>query len=45
MLLDTRGQQYSFVELRDFLEKAGFEDIGVTHSFGYYSVVTGTKAR
>jgi SAM-dependent methyltransferase len=45
MLLDTRGQQYSFVELRDFLEKAGFENIGVTHSFGYYSVVTGTKAR
>lgn len=44
MLLDTRGRQYTYLELRDFLAKAGFEDVGVTHSFGYYSVVTATKA-
>ena len=43
MLLDTRGQQYTFPELRDFLAKAGFTDIGVTHSFGFYYIVSGTK--
>jgi predicted O-methyltransferase YrrM len=44
MLLDTRGQQYTFPELQDLLSAAGFTDIGVTHSFGYYYVVTGRKA-
>ena len=44
MLLDTRGQQYSFLELRDFLTRVGFTNIGVTHSFGFYYVVTGTKS-
>jgi acetylserotonin N-methyltransferase len=43
MLLDTRGQQYTFPELRNLLAEAGFRHIGVTHSFGFYSVVTGTK--
>ena len=44
MLLDTRGQQYTFPELRDLLADAGFTDIGVTHTFGYYYVVTGRKS-
>jgi len=43
MLLDTRGQQYTFPELRDLLGNAGFTEIGVTHTFGYYNVVTGRK--
>jgi len=43
MLLGTQGQQFTFAELRALLEEAGFRDIGVTHTFGYYSVVTGVK--
>ena len=43
MLLGTQGQQFSFLELKGLLEEAGFVDIGVTHTFGYYSVVTGVK--
>jgi len=43
MLLGTQGQQFSFLELKALLEEAGFKDIGVTHTFGYYSVVTGVK--
>ena len=43
MLLGTQGQQFTFAELRELLETAGFTDIGVTHTFGYYSVVTGRK--
>ena len=43
MLLDTRGQQYTFPEIRELLEGAGFADVGVTRTSGYYSVVTGRK--
>lgn len=43
MLLGARGRQYNFGELRGFLESAGFTDIGVTPTYGYYSAVTGWK--
>ena len=43
MLLNTQGQQFSYLELKKLLEDAGFTDISVTHTFGYYSVVTGVK--
>lgn len=44
MLLGTRGRQYSFVELRDILESAGFTDVSsVRTGGGYYSLVSATK--
>ncbi len=43
MLLGTQGQQFSYLELKTLLEDAGFKDVSVTHTFGYYSVVTGVK--
>jgi predicted O-methyltransferase YrrM len=43
MLLGTQGQQFSFLELKKLLSDAGFKKIGVSHTFGYYSVVTGVK--
>ena len=44
MLLGTQGQQFSYPELKGMLEKAGFTKLGVTHTFGYYYVVTGRKS-
>jgi 3-hydroxy-5-methyl-1-naphthoate 3-O-methyltransferase len=44
MLLGTRGRQYTFAELRNFLEAAGFVDIKATRTgSSYYSLVTGRK--
>ncbi|HJQ22447.1 MAG TPA: methyltransferase [Blastocatellia bacterium] len=43
MLLWTEGQQYSGRELRSLLAEAGFTDIEVKPSFGYWSIVTGVK--
>jgi hypothetical protein len=43
LMLGTRGKQFSSVELGDLLTKAGFADITVSHSYAYYSLVTGTK--
>ncbi|MEP6867500.1 MAG: methyltransferase [Novosphingobium sp.] len=44
MLLGTRGRQFSFPELREFLEGAGFVDIEAQQTGGgYYSLVTGRK--
>ena len=40
----TMGEQYSSAELVAMLTEAGFEKIDVTPTFGYYSIVTGTKA-
>lgn len=37
------GEQYSGAEVHDFLEEAGFRDIQIVPTFGYYSVVTGQK--
>jgi cyclopropane fatty-acyl-phospholipid synthase-like methyltransferase len=44
MLLGTRGRQYTFGELRDFLTAAGFVDVTATRTgSSYYSLVTGRK--
>lgn len=39
----TEGKQYSGLELSEMLRNAGFDDIQVHPSFGYYSIVTGVK--
>lgn len=43
MLLWTEGQQFSGNELSHMLQEAGFEDIEVIPTFGYWHVVTGRK--
>jgi hypothetical protein len=43
MLLATQGQQFTFAEVRDILEKAGFEDVETLQTAGYYSITTGYK--
>ena len=44
MLLGTRGRQYTFTELRGFLEAAGFVDVSAqTTGGGYYSLVSARK--
>jgi cyclopropane fatty-acyl-phospholipid synthase-like methyltransferase len=44
MLLWTEGQQYSGRELAAMLTEAGFARVEVRPTFGYWSIVTGTKA-
>jgi SAM-dependent methyltransferase len=44
MLHSTEGQQYSGRELATMLTEAGFMDIEVRPTFGYWSIVTGHKA-
>lgn len=43
MLLWVEGQQYSGPELAALLAEAGFTEIEVKLSFGYWSVITGRK--
>lgn len=43
MCLGTKGQQFTFSQLRSILEKAGFTDIQARRSYGYYSLVSGLK--
>jgi len=43
MLLWTTGRQYSGEELSDMLREAGFIDIEVRPTFGYWSLVSGRK--
>jgi hypothetical protein len=43
MLLNTEGQQYSGRELVTMLQEAGFTDIELTATFGYWSMVSGRK--
>ncbi len=43
MLLWCEGQQYSGRELSAMLEEAGFTDIEVKPTWGYWSIVTGCK--
>jgi hypothetical protein len=45
MLLWCEGEQYSGPELAQMLGNAGFVDLDVKPSFGYWSVVTGRKRR
>ena len=39
----TEGQSYSGEELSQMLTEAGFLDIQVRPTFGYYSIVSGIK--
>jgi acetylserotonin N-methyltransferase len=39
-MLLTKGQQYTFAELRDLLERAGFTDVMPLPAHGYYCAVT-----
>jgi O-methyltransferase/methyltransferase family protein len=43
MLLATQGQQFTFREIKELLEKAGFRDVETCHTAGYYSITTGYK--
>jgi hypothetical protein len=45
MLLWTEGEQYSGRELSAMLAEAGFIDIEVKPTWGYWSIVTGRKPR
>ena len=39
------GQEYSGKELSDMLAEAGFVDIEVISTLGYWSIVTGRKPK
>ena len=43
MLLSTEGEQYSGREISSMLREAGFKNIQVKPTFGYWSMVTGVK--
>jgi acetylserotonin N-methyltransferase len=43
MCLGTKGQQFTFGQLKGILESAGFTDVRSQRSSGYYSLVTGRK--
>jgi len=43
MCLGTKGQQFTFTQLKEILVHAGFTDIQSKKSYGYYSLVTGRK--
>jgi hypothetical protein len=43
MLANTRGRQFTFLQLKELLESAGFVEIDVVPTYSYYSVVRGTK--
>jgi hypothetical protein len=45
MMLGTRGKQLSFAELDELARQAGFVDVSVEHTYGYYSLVRAIKAR
>lgn len=44
MTVGTKGQQFTFQQLTEILSKAGFSDFQVQRSYGYYSLVSATKA-
>jgi acetylserotonin N-methyltransferase len=43
MMLGTRGKQLSFAELQKLLTDKGFASVDVKPTYGYYSLVIGTK--
>jgi hypothetical protein len=43
MLFSTEGEQFSGHELTVMLTEAGFTEIVVKRTFGYWSIVTGRK--
>ena len=45
LMLGTRGKQFAYRELEELVTTAGFADVRVTHTYGYYSLVSATKRR
>jgi len=43
MAMGTKGQQFSFPQLQDLLQQAGFRKVSCQHSYGYYSLVSAEK--
>jgi hypothetical protein len=43
ILLVTKGQQFTFAELKAILERVGFAGIETTPTSAYYSVTTGYR--
>ena len=43
MLANTRGRQFTFLQLKNVLEAAGFAEIDVVPTYSYYSVVSGIR--
>lgn len=43
MAMGTLGQQFTFGQLREILETAGFRDVSCQQSYGYYSLVRAVK--
>jgi hypothetical protein len=43
LMLGTQGQQFTFGELREILEAAGFGGIEAMSTYGYYSLVVGIR--
>jgi acetylserotonin N-methyltransferase len=43
MAMGTMGQQFTFAQLREILETAGFRHVSCQHSYGYYSLVRAVK--
>jgi len=43
MAMGTKGQQFSFPELRELLEQAGFRNVRSQPTYGYYSIVSAEK--
>ena len=44
MMFFTEGKQYTLGELREILEESGFAEVGVTATYGYYSLVSARKS-
>jgi acetylserotonin N-methyltransferase len=43
MAMGTKGQQFTFPQLRELLEQAGFRKVSCQMSYGYYSLVSAEK--
>ncbi|HEY3061787.1 MAG TPA: methyltransferase [Chloroflexota bacterium] len=43
MMLNTRGKQFALGELFGLLREAGFENCTVTHTYGYYSLISASR--
>ncbi len=43
MMLFNKGKQFTFAELEGLLSEAGFREISIQPTYGYYAVVSGTK--
>jgi predicted O-methyltransferase YrrM len=43
MAMGTKGQQFSFPQLQELLQQAGFRNVRCQHSYGYYSLVKAEK--